>query len=648
MHESSKNCAYGDNNQKTTTVSTKKCVKSRILQNIFWCLLVLIIGIIAALHWLHSVYRQEFKNTLKQQEWFVAVWTSNNHWTVVAERGQKLDTNEIICAAARYTKAAEHRSGFGELTLETRGENLCSEKQNAQAVGFLEGILTAREIADAAKNLVCEIACNGTMPKPLKDFFNTHEAWLEIYQQAILNETDAIHRYAILVLEQYRGLQLGYQAALGLSTANVLNDLRRINYLGDLFDIIPAAERGFREDFADESGVTASKNLEKHGHCTALVKLTANNQLIFGHASWFHYSNMVRIYKHYHFSFMHVKNQRSSFSSYPGMLSSLDDFYLMHDTKLVILQTTNGIYNTSLFDAVTPFALPAWIRVRTANALAESGKDWAQILGIKNSGTYNNQYDIIDLKLKNSNSSGLLTIVEQIPGLVQSIDRTEHLLEESYFLSYNVPHIPKIYQLSGYSTLDQKRGRPEGSEYSQAPRAQIARRDQHTIKSIEDAKTFLRSNHYGQGDPLAPNPWDAICSRGDLVRSETEQQPTLAGCYDAKISSDSLFQEHGAAFIINGPTNQHQPTFSWDNIINAPGPIHHNISTWKDVTNMIIRDDHTTVPIQGSASHQGQSITFDFRFERVSPPRVWFQSSSAKAMRRQEVRKLRAASFSHK
>lgn len=80
-----------------------------------------------------------------------------------------------------------------------------------------------------------------------------------------------------------------------------------------------------------------------------------------------------------------------SFSSYPGMLSSLDDFYAMHETSLAVTQTTNGLYNTSLYDGVVPEALPAWHRVRAANALAADGHSWAAILARHNSGTYNNQ-----------------------------------------------------------------------------------------------------------------------------------------------------------------------------------------------------------------------------------------------------------------
>jgi hypothetical protein len=80
------------------------------------------------------------------------------------------------------------------------------------------------------------------------------------------------------------------------------------------------------------------------------------------------------------------------------MLSSLDDFYLMEETSLSVIQTTNGIYNTSLYDEVYPEALPAWLRVRAASALATSGKEWAETVAMHNGGTYNNQYMVVDAK----------------------------------------------------------------------------------------------------------------------------------------------------------------------------------------------------------------------------------------------------------
>lgn len=77
---------------------------------------------------------------------------------------------------------------------------------------------------------------------------------------------------------------------------------------------------------------------------------------------------MVRIYKHYEFALAspHHALKRVSFSSYPGELSSDDDFYLM-DTGLALLQTTNDILDTDLYRLLTPRSLLNWQRVRQAS-----------------------------------------------------------------------------------------------------------------------------------------------------------------------------------------------------------------------------------------------------------------------------------------
>lgn len=70
-----------------------------------------------------------------------------------------------------------------------------------------------------------------------------------------------------------------------------------------------------------------------------------------------------------------------------GFLESLDDFYIL-SSGLILLQTTNSVYNKTLLKQVVPKTLLAWQRVRVANMMAEGGKEWAQIFSKHNSGKW--------------------------------------------------------------------------------------------------------------------------------------------------------------------------------------------------------------------------------------------------------------------
>lgn len=70
-----------------------------------------------------------------------------------------------------------------------------------------------------------------------------------------------------------------------------------------------------------------------------------------------------------------------------GFLVSLDDFYLL-GSGLMMTQTTNNVFNSSLFDTITPNSLLAWQRVRLAHSLAKTGEEWAKTFSMYNSGEY--------------------------------------------------------------------------------------------------------------------------------------------------------------------------------------------------------------------------------------------------------------------
>ncbi len=73
----------------------------------------------------------------------------------------------------------------------------------------------------------------------------------------------------------------------------------------------------------------------------------------------------------------------------------------------------------------------SWIRVLVSNRLAHSGEMWTETMAKYNSGTYNNQWIIVDYKLFSPGKVNLapntLWIGSQLPGYFFSLDVTEVL-----------------------------------------------------------------------------------------------------------------------------------------------------------------------------------------------------------------------------
>ena len=327
----------------------------------------------------------------------------------------------------------------------------------------------------------------------------------------------------------------------------------------DCWDI----DKSLRLDYHDYTREEWEQISFKRGRCSALIKVTPLlDNLYVGHSAWFIYQNTNRIYKHYIFPFNQISNNALStshmaFSSYPGYLESLDDFYIM-DSGLAMLQTTNGIPNTTLYDLVTTNSLYAWQRVRIANALASTGKEWYSYVANQNSGTYNNQYMVINyaaFEIEESLPDDFVWVIEQIPGTVSGLDVTD-IVERGYWASYNVPAIEEIYNKSGYPDLVAQQGTSES--YDLAPRARIFRRDANSVTDMESYKAIMRYNNYKNDAIENNNPFWAICSRGDLSSSGAAP----VGCYDTKVSNLSMLLNMQAS-VINGPTYDDLPPFDW-------------------------------------------------------------------------------------
>ena len=223
--------------------------------------------------------------------------------------------------------------------------------------------------------------------------------------------------------------------------------------------------------------------------------------------------------------------------------------------------------NESLYDKTTPYALLTWVRVIVSNRLASSAEEWTNIFQKENSGTYNNQYIILDLNLIDLKNIIIpeksLMIIEQIPGETEINDVT-NVLKEGYWPSYNIPYSKNFYNKSGFIEILNDTKYIPNYDYNNCSRANIFRREQKNIKNIEDFKNMMRYNDFKNDIESNNEPSLTIACRYDL-RYELERQACY-GATDAKFSSVKELKEgKNNMHIISGPTNLQQPTFSWSN-----------------------------------------------------------------------------------
>ncbi|KAF7647135.1 hypothetical protein LDENG_00176970 [Lucifuga dentata] len=437
------------------------------------------------------------------------------------------------------------------------GESPKTDEVTFFLAGYLEGFLTAQQMIDHYTNMYPQLIHKPEVLGPLQSFMKKQDAWSR--EQVKLNKSsDPLWKHVGLILAQMDGLQAGVAHWAKKQGRKPLTqfDVQFLNAVGDLLDLIPALVPSVKPPLRDFQ-------LPGMGHCSALIKMLPGfENLLFAHSSWYTYAATMRIYKHwdFHISEPHAATGKLSFSSYPGFLVSLDDFYLL-GSGLMMTQTTNNVFNTSLFDDITPNSLLAWQRVRLAHSLAHTGEEWAKTFSMYNSGTYNNQYMVLDrskVKLGHSVDDGALTVVEQIPGLVEYSDQSQ-ALRRGYWPSYNIPFHPRIYALSGYREMWEEHG--EDFSYDLCARAKIFRRDQASIKDLDSLKYIMRSNDYKKDPYSKGDPCKTICCRGDL----NTMKPSPAGCFDTKVTDFHMAGEFRAE-ALNGPTTQDGlPPFFWNN-----------------------------------------------------------------------------------
>lgn len=483
-------------------------------------------------------------------------------------------------AAANFSDQI-NLSGWTFLSVyDTRQGGAVADEEVAYVAGMLEAKLTGPLLLMHWKNTMAGYCSSSSPPSPycdkLKQFLSENN---DFVTEQIAKE-DSDYWYQVnLFNRQLAGLRDGY-ATLGLEKIPD-NGFLMMQISGDL------------EDLESALGGGAGSHVLGSGSCSALIKLLpGNSELFVSHDTWDNYSGMLRTFKLYDFKFKTSKTNaavipghRQAFSSYPGRILSGDDFYLL-SSGLVTMETTTGNSNPDLWKHVSPQAVLEGVRSVVANRLATSGKEWTDTFALHNSGTYNNQWMVVDYKLFERGvtelSDGLLWVLEQLPGMIHADDQTEMLRKQAYWPSFNIPYYPDIFEQSGTAKLAKQYG--EWFTWNGSPRAKIFARNHTAVTNTASMIALMRYNNFQHDDLSRCNctpPYsgeNAISARSDL-NPASGSYPFSAlghrshGGTDNKMTSSELFARLSCK-ATSGPTFDQQPAFQWSTS-GFPRPLGH-------------------------------------------------------------------------
>jgi len=486
-----------------------------------------------------------------------------------------------------------HTTGWSELQVQTADDLTMSNDIKMYAAGYIEGLLTCVRIsefyANSQKLLLAKDKTANALPGIRALFKNqmAHARFMTNMESHVFAEEpkDPYWKQVRYTFFQMWGLLDGYNAASVRFGGEMLelDDMLFMNAGGELPQLMQAytperkEHRSARsqapsflqrsqsqqaEDVLDDAHW--ERRLVESGRCSALVRLAdGDTDLYMGHATWDDYSKMMRIFKFYNFSLPEAETAATkiSFSSYPGVITSTDDFYEMN-SGLVAMETSLVILDQNVWDKVLDFprfkSIPNFMHLMAVNRLAKSSPDWVQRFSRTNTGTFAAQWMVADYNQFESGKplpDGMFWVVEMIPGVSEMQDMSAHLREHRYWASFNRPFFGKTRELSGFSMAE----RTHGSLYSYQgnPRAYAFSMVAPAINALPEMRDVMTQNAYPYGSP--PNdPGHQISARMDL--SPILKLPN--GGIDAKVVNRCLLKKLQAQ-AISGPSHQRHEPFRW-------------------------------------------------------------------------------------
>lgn len=306
-----------------------------------------------------------------------------------------------------------------------------------------------------------------------------------------------------------------------------LQDLYFINTDGSIGDLMLIAQNS--ASFLGASNV--------YPRCSALIKCVGS-ELFFGHATMESYLEMNRVIKSYE-----GPEGAVIMSSYPGAISSTDDFVLT-SRGLAVMETSLNVDMSLGYEDEGVFA---FFRLQKAARTSTTARQFIKTFLQNDDHTYSSSWMILDFpQYDRDPMQEAFFVLETTAAYAHYEDKSLYLQQTGYWASYNNPALPTTPSVS-----------PDSLRRDQFALLQA------NITSLSDFQKVLRFNGYNAAncdstDPLRPcTPAKSISSRADLG-----EQALLFGATDTKVTSKSLMERTGL-WGISGPTTEDLPAFTF-------------------------------------------------------------------------------------
>lgn len=498
------------------------------------------------------------------------------------------EKNRLLIAEVQYLKDIE-KDGWHKLYLNTFGdeEGISSSALQCFAGGFLEGYVSWKQIDEYRNNISAffeDVGQNGLnqVKKLLEKIYNSliERISKNDSETEILNEKKAL---IFCMVSQLEGLFKGYNQAIWntdysdekkSNLSMTIIDFLLLNSEGNFSDLKKVAEyfeKGHEQDgdsdfstkenllkvFSTNDIIKIWKNLVKSSHCSVVLKLLnidGKYDIIAGHDTWSKYAELVRTLKSYSYEFdskvldkenaILKKKREIVFSSYPGVMYSGDDFYII-DKKTVLLQTTLNVLNTHIYRNSIDINtyVPEFIRIMTTNLLSNDAESWISNFKDYEGHLYVTQWIVIDYEnLNNLNINGekpekIVYLLDDVPGKINSKDMTNELFSETFLGSFNYPYFKETFETLGYSKFEYFK-RENDIEIN--PRKHILNHLNSNIKDLDSFEYVISYNGFkskrkddktesileanNEYDLSLHDPSNGIMSRYDILESPYEKE----------------------------------------------------------------------------------------------------------------------------